>query len=314
MELGVRHLRVLRAIETAGSLTRAAAELRLPQAALSHQLRRIESTVGGAIFARDHLGVRATPLGQALLVRARAVVTAFDELDREFHRGPARVGQPFRIDWQSADLLGVLADALRDVTPGKQLTGRADPWQARLITKLVEDDVDAVLLCDLATDIPPRDGVATAALITEPVFVAVRDTHPFADADEIRLADLAGEPWILPAGLDFLGSRLRELCERDGAPLRVWVDVDAADVREDLVAGGHGVCPSRPVRPGRRGIVVRPLAGNPLVLRHFLAWRTSGEFAVHASSVCAAVIGGYRRRVAEDDAFLLRPLWSEHGL
>jgi DNA-binding transcriptional LysR family regulator len=314
MELGVRHLRVLRAIEQAGSLTRAAAELRLPQASLSHQLRRIESTVGGVIFERDHLGVRATPLGQALLGRARAVVTAFDELDREFHRGPARAGQPFRIDWQSADLLGVLADALRDITPTKQLTGRADPWQARLITKLVEDDVDAALLCDLAAHIPPRDGIVTASLITEPVFVAVRDTHPFADADEIRLADLAGEPWILPAGLDFLGSRLRELCERDGAPLRVWVDVDAADVREDLVAGGHGVCPSRPVRPGRRGIVVKPLAGTPLVLRHFLAWRADGEFAVHASPICAAVICGYRRRVAEDDAFLLRPRWSDHGL
>jgi DNA-binding transcriptional LysR family regulator len=310
VELGIRHLRVLRSIEQNGSLTRAAAELRLPQASLSHQLRRIESTVGGSIFERDHLGVRATPLGQALLGRARAVVTAFDELDREFHRGPARADQPFRIDWQSADLLGGLADALRDIAPTKQLTGRADPWQSRLLTKLVEDDVDAALLCDLSPQIPRPDGIASAALIAEPVFVAVRSSHPFADADEIRLADLAGEPWILPAGLDFLGSRLRELCERDGAPLRVWVDVDAADIRADLVAGGHGVSPSRPVRPSRPGIVVKPLAGNPLVLRHFLAWRTDGEFAVAAQRICAAMVDGYRRRVAADDGFL----WRADGL
>ncbi|RZS39245.1 DNA-binding transcriptional LysR family regulator [Herbihabitans rhizosphaerae] len=307
MELQVRHLRVLRVIEQAGSLTKAAAELSLPQASLSHQLRRIESTVGGTIFERDHQGVRATPLGQALLARARAIVSAFDELDREFHRGPARAGQPFRIDWQSADLLGLLVDGLREIPPGKQLTGRADPWQARLLTKIVEDGIDAALLCDLAAQVPSGDGITSAPLISEPVFVAIPDTHRLADATEIQLADLADEPWILPAGLDFLGSRLRELCERDGVPMRVWVDIDAAEVREDLVAGGHGVCPTRPVRPRRNGIVVKPLVGNPLVLRHFLAWRTDGEFARHAERICDEVIRGYRRRVEEDSTFLLRP-------
>lgn len=237
-------------------------------------------------------------------------MTAFDELDREFHRGPARGSRPFRIDWQCADLLGVLIDVLRETTRAKQLTGRADPWQARLLTKLVEDGIDAALLCDLAKQVSKPDGIASAALVSEPVFIAVPQTHPLADADEIRLTDLAGEPWILPAGLDFLRSRLRELCERDGVPLRVWVDVDAAEVREDLVAGGHGVCPTRPMRPRRRGIVAKRLAGNPLVLRHFLVWRADSEFAAHAERICAAVIRGYQRRVKEDDTFLLRPQWT----
>lgn len=63
MELELRHLRTVRAIADAGSLTRAATVLGLAQPALSAQLKRIERALGGALFERGRHGVRATALG-----------------------------------------------------------------------------------------------------------------------------------------------------------------------------------------------------------------------------------------------------------
>ncbi|GGX78164.1 hypothetical protein GCM10010510_23850 [Streptomyces anandii JCM 4720] len=52
MELELRHLRTVRTIAEAGSLTKAASLLGLAQPALSAQLRRIEGALGGALFER----------------------------------------------------------------------------------------------------------------------------------------------------------------------------------------------------------------------------------------------------------------------
>lgn len=75
MELELRHLKTIRAIAEAGSLTRAATVLGLAQPALSAQLRRIERALGGALFERGRHGVRTTALGE-LVLRRRPVPRA----------------------------------------------------------------------------------------------------------------------------------------------------------------------------------------------------------------------------------------------
>ncbi|MYR64107.1 LysR family transcriptional regulator, partial [Streptomyces sp. SID625] len=83
MELEVRHLRVLCAIADTGSLHRAARELGLAQPSLSTQLRRIEQTLGGQLFVRTRTGCRPTPLGRAVLSRARPLVSELAALVTE---------------------------------------------------------------------------------------------------------------------------------------------------------------------------------------------------------------------------------------
>ncbi len=53
----MRHLRVVATIAETGSLTKAAAALRLSQPGLSAQLRRIEQLLGGRLFDRGSNGV-----------------------------------------------------------------------------------------------------------------------------------------------------------------------------------------------------------------------------------------------------------------
>lgn len=83
MELEVRHLRALCAIDDTGSLHKAARLLGMTQPSLSTQLRRIEETLGGALFARERTGCRATPLGRVVLNRARPLVDGMRALVTE---------------------------------------------------------------------------------------------------------------------------------------------------------------------------------------------------------------------------------------
>ena len=76
MDLEIRHLRLVREVSLAGSLTRAGAVLHLTQSALSHQLRDIESRLDTPLFLRVGKRMILTPAGERLLRSADAAPTA----------------------------------------------------------------------------------------------------------------------------------------------------------------------------------------------------------------------------------------------
>ncbi|MBB1249166.1 LysR substrate-binding domain-containing protein [Rhizobium sp. G21] len=74
-------LTALRAFEAAGRLggfSKAAEELHVSQAAISRQIRELESLVGKPLFTRVHRGVELTEKGRALLAEA---TLSFDRID-----------------------------------------------------------------------------------------------------------------------------------------------------------------------------------------------------------------------------------------
>jgi DNA-binding transcriptional LysR family regulator len=86
MDLELRHLRIIQAVATAGSVTKAAAALGQAQPAVSAQLRRIERGLGGELFERGRNGVSPTPLGELVLARARVLLPAVQEPHEEVVR------------------------------------------------------------------------------------------------------------------------------------------------------------------------------------------------------------------------------------
>src|SRR3982074_259483 len=93
MDLEVRHLQLVAAVADVGSLTRAGDRLHLPQSALSHQLRDIESRLGAALFLRVGKRLVLTPAGERLLASARDVLERLEQTARDpRHRGEDRAG------------------------------------------------------------------------------------------------------------------------------------------------------------------------------------------------------------------------------
>lgn len=81
MKRGRLPLTALRAFESAGRLggfSKAAEELYVSQAAISRQIRELESLIGQPLFTRIHRGVELTEKGRALLAE---VTLSFDRID-----------------------------------------------------------------------------------------------------------------------------------------------------------------------------------------------------------------------------------------
>jgi len=90
MPLELRQLRHVLALAQHGSIGRAAAVLHMTQPALSRSLKTIEWEAGSLLFERSAAGVTPTDQGRLIIRRARELVDAADELDREVLR--QRVG------------------------------------------------------------------------------------------------------------------------------------------------------------------------------------------------------------------------------
>jgi DNA-binding transcriptional LysR family regulator len=67
-------------ISEAGSITKAAKLLGLSQPAISSQIKRIEHAVGGSIFQKSANGSSTTELGRLVLVQAKKILEANDQL------------------------------------------------------------------------------------------------------------------------------------------------------------------------------------------------------------------------------------------
>jgi DNA-binding transcriptional LysR family regulator len=81
--LDLRDLRYFEAIADAGHVGRAAKSLCRTQPALTGAVRRLEHKLGTPLFERAGRGIRLTPAGEALHVRARAIRMAALEAERE---------------------------------------------------------------------------------------------------------------------------------------------------------------------------------------------------------------------------------------
>ncbi|WP_246661449.1 MULTISPECIES: LysR family transcriptional regulator [unclassified Tardiphaga] len=95
LNIPIEIVRTVVAISETGSLTKAAEKLGLSQPAVSSQIKRIQSMVGGALFARTANGTTATQLGKLVLHQARRILEANDQMLRL--GGAAHLPQPVRL-------------------------------------------------------------------------------------------------------------------------------------------------------------------------------------------------------------------------
>lgn len=104
--MDLRQLRYFTAIVEQGSVSKAAAKLRVAQPALSQHLRHMEDELGVALLHRGARGVQPTEAGERLLARAGAILAEFAAL-RDAVRGEmappggeVRIGLPGTVSEQ----------------------------------------------------------------------------------------------------------------------------------------------------------------------------------------------------------------------
>ena len=77
-------------VARAGSVSRAAAELRLAQPALSRQIKKLEDELGVSLFARHGRGMRLSSAGTLLLARAEEIASLVHQTQQEIRDDPSQ--------------------------------------------------------------------------------------------------------------------------------------------------------------------------------------------------------------------------------
>ncbi len=127
MDLGPHHLRMIEAIASTGSISKAAARLDLTQPAVSTTLRRVESHLGVQLFVRSPEGVTPTPVGTEVAARARVVMSCIDDLNMALGRPIAgSPAPPLRVGAQICPALVLLSDRFDTLFPSTRLHLRVD--------------------------------------------------------------------------------------------------------------------------------------------------------------------------------------------
>ncbi|WP_051807800.1 LysR family transcriptional regulator [Streptomyces sp. NRRL F-2664] len=289
MDLELRHLKIVRAVADAGSLTRAATALGLAQPALSAQLKRIERALGGTLFVRGREGVRATALGELVLERARVLLPAVCELQEEAQRFARQEARGYRLGGTHGPLLGGLVDRLAQEEPGVPVSTYTS-WSEKEVAGSVADGrLDFALVGVCGESAPPEPArLAWREVARDPVHVMLAADHPLAVAraahHEVELAELAAEAWTDVPGDGCFGDCFAAACVRAGfAPACVYETDTASCVHLVQVGRAVGLC--RATFPATPGVVTRPLAGTPLVWRHLLGWHPAARGAARAGEV-----------------------------
>jgi DNA-binding transcriptional LysR family regulator len=96
LNIPIEIVRTVVAISETGSLSKAGERLGLSQPAISSQVRRLQSLVGGSLFVKGASGTTTTDLGKLALQQARKILEANDQLLRlggnNFGPSPLRLG------------------------------------------------------------------------------------------------------------------------------------------------------------------------------------------------------------------------------
>ncbi len=294
MELELRHLKVVTTIASSGSITKAAAVLGVAQPALTAQLGRIERTLGGSLFDRDHRGVRATPLGELVIARAELLLPAMAGLLEEANRfsdgarDPGRRMERLSLGSSTSALLAPLIQQLAARLPSVAVSTTAS-WSADDVAVMLDDGrIDAAVVGVCAGSGPPgHPDLEWRTFAVDPVFVLLPEGHDLAGRSEVSLADFAESDWAATPGDGCFRACFAAACAREGfTPSSLFV-TDAASCME-LVASGTAVALCQAVRV-LPGFVTVPLVGAPLTWRHVVGWRPDSAAAELGDLLTASV-------------------------
>jgi len=199
MEFDLRQLTNLLAIARFGSFSRAAAEQKTSQPALSNSIKQLERRLGARVLHRGRNGATLTEVGKSLARHARAIRIEMTRAASEASLHAQRISGPL--------VIGVTPVAVARLVP-RTLTRlkREFPSMAVVVHDTVFREAMAGLL-DGTIDVmvgpvgvyPKVEGVEEERLVVDPLSIIVRGKHPLTRHRSMSLKNLAGADWVLPS-------------------------------------------------------------------------------------------------------------------
>ncbi|HEX8295824.1 MAG TPA: LysR family transcriptional regulator [Chthoniobacteraceae bacterium] len=270
--MDLRHLRYFQAVAEELSYSRAAERLRVAQPALSRAVQELEEELGGPVLDRNRRRVILTPAGAVLLRETAILFERWDEAMRRVKRTAAGEEGELRLGYigpPTQPFLGRLLAEYRERFP-RVAVHLEERTPERVWEMLAKGRLSAALTRPVST--APASGLQTLVVRHERFGAVVPLSHPLAARKSLAWRSLLGEPLVVLARREGVGSHdgILAACRQAGvAPRLAYTPSLIGTVLSYVEAGaGIGIVPESVVTPELplRFVPLRPVVTIPLVL------------------------------------------------
>ncbi|MDX6529759.1 MAG: hypothetical protein QOH41_2049 [Blastocatellia bacterium] len=298
--MDIRQLKAFVAIAESGTFTAGAARVHVTQAAISMQIRQLETETHAQLFIRAPRRVILTEAGEKLLERAYTILrehsAALEELAAltGAHRGRLRIGSASAM--VSADPLPQILREVRQTYEGVE-TSVVSGTSESLVKQVLAGELDAAFV-SLPVD---ARGVQTE-LLNEDYLVAIASPrHPLAKQKIVSAYALAGEKLILGES----GGNTRRLIDQffaqAGVSLKVCMELSRLAAIKRMVEEDMGV-----------GIVPLQSVQQEVASGKLVRWWIEGA-QINWQLGVARLIGGYESPIHQKFLQLCREHFAKHA-
>ncbi|MDW3175955.1 MAG: LysR substrate-binding domain-containing protein [Acidimicrobiia bacterium] len=297
MDVSIQQLRMLREVQSQGTIAAAADQLGYTASAVSQQLSAIERVTGVAVLERIGRNVFLTDAGRELVLHATTILDQLEEARAAVERVSGSVTGILRIgviESVANSILPPLLSKLAKAHPDLDVRTRQADQDAA--PKVRSGEIDLAFTVDLAESLTKNDDRIDRILVCRDWFkVVVLDDDELGDS-VVNLADLEARRLIASPPELSCGRCLVQACRTAGFEPDYAHQLDDYPTILRLVASGAGVglVPDLGLRRLPEGIRVAELK-DPVSRNVELVWRRSSSDRPAIRAVVDAVVA-----VAED--------------
>jgi DNA-binding transcriptional LysR family regulator len=229
-------IRYFLAVVDEGSVTRAAASVRVAQPSLSRQLRHLEESLGVALFERDGGKLRLSTAGRQFIPLAREVVARADAAVlamRDPGRSPSLNLIVVAPKTTIADIIGPFLVTLGD--EALRVTIReGSPFMVFRIVRSGDADLGV-------SAGPPPGELESLAIGRFRIWAQVGPSHRLFSRVRVSLAELAKEPLVVLSPEYGTRRLFDQVVAAAGLKYEARAEASIPEVVQALAAGGSGV-------------------------------------------------------------------------
>ncbi|WP_406733661.1 LysR substrate-binding domain-containing protein [Vibrio scophthalmi] len=272
----LKHLRTLTSLRETGSLTATATSLHLTQSALSHQIKDLESRLGGQLFLRKTRPVKFTSEGEILLRLADDIMPRLAKAENELASLKEDVNGRLHMAIECHSCFQWLMPALKEyqVTWPSVTLDFSSGFGFEPLPALMSGELDLVI----TSDIQPRSEVHFEPLFDFEMRLITAVNHPLANKTQIKPQDLADQTMIsYPVQKQRLDV-VKHFLQPAGVEPAKWKQCDNTLMLVQMVSAGLGVAalPNWAISEfSRQGLISSVPLGDGLSRRLFAATRNS---------------------------------------
>ena len=195
-KMRLKHFRLIKEIDEAGNVIRAADAIAISQPGATKMLNEIESVLGQRLFERTKKGLIPNPVGQCVIRYSRLVLSNLDGMQKDIAGVRQGAGGYVSIGavMGAVPTAAKMAAQLSSDRPNVKLNIRQS-ISAELLDQLDKGTID-IAICRTSVSQRPEEYDIWAE-IDESVHIVANVDHPCAGLDNIGLRELSDCPWIV---------------------------------------------------------------------------------------------------------------------